>query len=53
MGVLELNSISGDSSQGNNLEEKTSEFWKILNVNCRINFNREKRKRVDLRKTVK
>lgn len=53
MHILELNSISGDLSQGNNLEEKSSEFWKVLNVNCRINFNREKRKRLDLRKIVK
>lgn len=51
--VLQLSSDFCCLSQGSNLEEKSSELWKMLNVDCGIKFTRTKRKGPTLRKTVK
>lgn len=51
--VLQLSSDFRCLSQGSNLEEKSSELWKMLNVDRGIKFTRTKRKGPTLRKTVK
>lgn len=51
--VLQLSSDFCCLSQGSKLEEKSSELWKMLNVDRGIKFTRTKRKGPTLRKTVK